>query len=407
MTAHRASRREIARVLAGVMSVSMVAAMPLFLVGGLAPQIKAQLGLGEAAFGAAFSGYFVLAVLFSHPLGRWMEGRSASRGLRLAALVSSASMLGMAVLAQSWWSFVGTVALGGMALTLAEPAGNVAVSKIVPISRQGLGFGIKQASFPSAGVLSGIAVPLLGLTLGWRWSLACAAGVAGLASLLPAGDAEAAHRATRRPSEPLETDVRHMLLLATAVAFGSAASGAYSAFMVSSAVEVGLTQGTGGVILAASTACAIPLRLTVGTIVDRPDRSPLRMAAGLATVGSIGYLLLASGSPTLFPVGAILAFASGWGWIGTFHFAIVRLNPRSPAAATGFAQTGTYAGALLSPFLFGSVVDRTSFQVGWTIVALSLLVAAAALLLARRAILGQHARGQGDDQPTVRPPSTE
>jgi MFS family permease len=58
-----------------VVSSSLVlAALPLFMVGGLAVQVKADLGLTEAALGAAVTIGFVVGAL-SAPIG----GRLADR----------------------------------------------------------------------------------------------------------------------------------------------------------------------------------------------------------------------------------------------------------------------------------------------------------------------------------------
>ena len=58
-------------------------------------------------------------------------------------------------------------------------------------------------------------------------------------------------------------------------------------------------------------------------------------------------------------VGVVLGFGLGWAWPGLMNFAVVRLHPQAPAAATSITQTGVYAGGCLGPLSLGSLAaDR-------------------------------------------------
>ena len=151
--------------------------LPLFLAGALSVQVKEDLALGDTAFGLAFSGYFVLAALCSTTAGRIAERGRTAAALRFSAGCAAVSMLATAGFAHSPVVFLLTIGIWGVAMATAEPAGNVLVMQIVPRDRHGIAIGLKQATYPMVTLLSGLTVPALGLTVGWRWAFVVGAGV--------------------------------------------------------------------------------------------------------------------------------------------------------------------------------------------------------------------------------------
>jgi len=108
-------------------------------------------------------------------------------------------------------------------------------------------------------------------------------------------------------------------------------------------------------------------------------------------VGTAGFVLLATGRSWPFVLGTMLAFGAGWGWHGLFNFAGVKYNPNVPAAATGITQTGAAAGSAAGPFLFGVIVESTSYGTAWLSAGAAALVAVAAIF-AGRWVLIRHLR---------------
>ena len=70
------------------------------------------------------------------------------------------------------------VLLGGIANTLTQPASNLALARALPARRLGLAFALKQSSIPIASMIGGLAVPTMGLLLGWRVTIAMCAVLA-------------------------------------------------------------------------------------------------------------------------------------------------------------------------------------------------------------------------------------
>ena len=82
----------------------------------------------------------------------------------------------------------------------------------------------------------------------------------------------------------------------------------------------------------------------------------------------------------------VLGFGLGWAWPGLMNFAVVRLHPQAPAAATSITQTGVYAGGCLGPLSLGAVAARAGYPTMWTVAAVA-MVAASVLMLLGSALL--------------------
>ena len=381
-------------------AVATATVLPAFLTGGLAVQVRGDMGFGEAALGLAVAVFFVASSVLSALMGRIVERIGAHRGMRLAAAGSAAALLGVALLARSWGGLVACLLLGGLANAISHPATHLYLAREVPAGRQGLSFGIKQSAIPAATLLAGLAVPAVALTFGWRWAFAGGAALAlAVALVAPAGEAPARSGARQRLKEARAGDVRaaSLVLLALGIGLGSAAATPLGAFIVESSVAAGIREGHAGLLLALGSAVGIVVRVSLGHFADGMSGGRLRLVAAMLGVGVVGFVLLATGAAGLLVIGTLLAFGAGWGWPGLFNFAVVRSNPGAPAAATGITQTGASGGAALGPLLFGVVVEASSYGVAWLACGAMALAALVAILLGRRMVL----RDRADAAPTV------
>lgn len=370
------------RTVLWAIAVATCGVLPVFLVGGLAVQIRNELGFGTVALGIAVSLFFTTQALSSALVGRIVERVGSRRSMQAAALGSTASLLCIALFAGSRNGLIGFLVLGGLANAASQVAANLALARGVRTGRQGLAFGMKQASIPAATLLSGLAVPLVGITIGWRWAfIGCALGALATACTMPnTSEGEVRHHA----NEP-GGDMRPMplILLALGIGLGSAAAVPLGAFVVASGVDAGLRVESAGILLAAGGVVGIVVRLALGWLADRRSAGHLRIVAGMLIAGTAGFVLLATGVSWLFVLGTLLAFGAGWGWHGLFNFAVVKYNPNAPAAATGITQTGAAAGSAAGPFLFGVIAESTSYGTAWLSAGAAALVAVAAILAGR------------------------
>lgn len=368
-------------------AVATAGVLPGFLTGGLAVQIRGELGFGQGALGFAVAVFFAASALASAVSGRVVERVGSSSGMRLAAAVSAASLLAVSVLAGSWWGLVVCLVLGGAGNAISHPASHLLLAREVPQGRQGLAFGVKQAAIPAATLLAGLAVPLVATTIGWRWAFAGGAALALCVALLVPRGREEGMRSRVKAARAGDVPLAPLVLLALGIGLGSAAANPLGAFVVESAVAAGIEVGAAGLLLALGSAVGIGVRVVFGHLADKLESGRLRLVAGMLGVGTVGFVLLASGVVPLLVIGVVLAFAAGWGWPGLFNFAVVKSNPRAPAAATGITQTGASSGAAVGPLAFGLLVEGTSFGTAWLVSGTVALVAAAAILVGRGMLL--------------------
>ncbi len=356
--------------------------LPIFLLGAFSPDIQEALDLSEVRFGAVFAAYFVAAMLLSFPAGQLGETRGPAWTMSVAAVGVAASLLGVG-LARTGIHLAIAILIGGIANTLTQPAGNLALARALPTRRLGLAFALKQSSIPIASMIGGLAVPTFGLLLGWRWTIALcallAAGVLVMARVTIPAEGRVSRRAARRGAAPL----RPLLPLTVAGVCGAAASTGMIAFFVDSAQTGGVGKAAAGIWFACAGMAAIAGRFLGAWLADGwRRRPPLSLClAAFFGLGAVGYLLLGFADSWPLRVAATFpAFVAGWGWQGMFHHETVQLSPSAPARATGVTQTGLSIGAVVGPTTFGAVVEAASFRAAW-IVAGAMMAAAGVVVL--------------------------
>ncbi len=379
------------RAAAGAITVTTVAVLPVFLTGALAVQISGELGFDPAGLGLVVALYFGVSALCSLPVGRLVERWGGATTSRIAVLGVAVVMLALAGLARSYVSLVAILMAGAWCNVMGQLASNLTLARSVPAHRLGLSFGVKQAAVPLATLLAGAAVPLVALTIGWRWAYVMAAGLALLALLgVPRGGAP--HVPTPKPP-PGERATLALAVLGAGSGLGAGAANALGIFLVAAAVDRGIGPGTAGLVLTFGSVVGFAGRLLHGWLADRRASGHVAFVAGSMALGAIGLALLAvPGTPALV-VGTILGFGLGWSWPGLMQFAVVRLNPSAPAAASAIVQTGVYAGGFGGPIMFGFVAAHTSFPTAWLSAAATMVVAALLVVLGRR-LLVRHRTAQ-------------
>jgi predicted MFS family arabinose efflux permease len=353
--------------------------LPSFLVGALALQIHKDLDAGVEAVAAGVTIFFLAGALAAGWGGRLADHIGALRAMRRCILVT-AGALAAAALAPSLPLLFVLLAVAGVANAVTQPAINLFVAEQIPGDRQGLGFGIKQSGIPAAILVSGLALPVLALPLGWRVTLAvCALAPLAVGLALPRGETVHVSRrpASRRPS-------RALLLTAFGAALGTAGPSALGAYLVASAVDVGIGEGTAGLLAALASGLSLATRVTLGARADRRHDYGLTVVVLLLVGGSVGFALMASNTIAVFVIGSLVAFTLGWGWPGLFNLAVVSSNRETPASATGISQTGIYAGAAGGPAAFGLLAAGPGYGVACAASAVTALLAAGVLWLARR-----------------------
>ena len=374
------------RAVAGALTTTIACSVPVFLVGGLAVQISDDLHFSPAGLGLAVSVYFGVSALASVPAGTLVERFGPTRVARAGIGLAAVSLLGIAVGARSLTSLVVILALGAAANALGQLAGNTTLARHVPTRRQGLSFGVKQAAIPVSTLLAGAAVPVVALTLGWRWAFIL--GALGAVATLPVVPSDDRHARGDRGAAG-ERATAALVVIGLAATLAAAAANALGTFLVDSSVARGLAPGAAGLALTLGSAVCVAARVFGGWQADRRPGRQVGVISALLALGAGGLALLAVPNTAALVVGVVFGFGLGWSWPGLMNFAVVRLHPQAPAAATSITQTGVYAGGCVGPLALGALAAAAGYPTMWTVAA-GAMVSASALMLLGSAMLRRH-----------------
>lgn len=404
MTTRATAGRLPVRAVLTVGTGLVLAALPVFLVGGLAVQIRRDLQFGGAALGAAVSGAFLFGALTAPLVGRLVDRLGARIAILLGAACSVASASALALLADGWPSIALSLAVAGVGFSFMDPGLAVLVTRTVPRHRQGLAFGIKEAAVPGATLVAGLAIPAIVVTFGWRWAFALVALPAGTLLVLLGGRNSRRDRRLGRHPRPASAapgrattasaddqagappvPPRGLLVaIAVSAALGSAAGSGISVFLTESATAIGLGESAAGLLLAGGSVAGIVARVGAGLRADRRPGSHLGLMAAMLAIGAATMLVGAAGTVPTLVVGTVGAFAGGWGWSGLLFLSLVRLSPAAPAAATGIGLAGLAVGNAVGPLGFGVIAQEVSHAMAWATAAALAAVAAVILVTVDR-----------------------
>lgn len=366
--------------------VTILCVLPVFLTGGMAVQISLEFGPSAQALGVAMATFIAVQALLSGPLGRTADRLPAMRAMRLSLVLSAASCLGLALAATSWLGLSVALGAAGIGNALGQPAASRHLAATVRVERQGIAFGVFQSSKPLAGLLSGLAVPTVALTVGWRWAFVGIAAVGlGLAAARPGPQATSPSAVARRADRRLlVSPAMGALLLGVAGGFGAVKI--FSSFLVDASVQAGMGEATAGLVLSVASVVAVVARLSAGLLADRWSGSLWPLVVVMLLVGAAGFALLAADRPLLMMLGAVTVGVGAWGYNGLLHLSMVRTLSHRPATMTGLLLAGASTGGVVGPIAFGTIVERTSYPVGWAGVVAVVLVATALLGLGGRRV---------------------
>ena len=419
-------------LVAAAMVVTAVTNLSPLLSSGLAVQIQDDLDFDDAALGLTVGSFYLAGALGSVLSGRIVERVGPRAALRFTALATAGVLLATGAAAGSWAVLTGLVGLAGLANALAQPATNLYIARGVRPGRQGLAIGIQKSGIPAAALLGGLAVPTLGLTVGWSWAFVIGALLALAASAYvpavpsraesaaeprPVGPGPAETAASKTAAEPApagasesgtpageeakdapaddlkggaagrpDVPVRLLAALATATGLAAAGSGSLSGFFVVSSVGSGIDEGLAGVLLGAGSLVGIAIRLVLGEMADRGAIGAWNTLTVMFLVAAASFGGLATGSEAVLIAVLPFAFASAFAWPSLYHLAVVRANPSAPGAATGITMTGSYTGAVGGPLVFGLVADQASYGWAWGVTVVFMVAAAAVLTVVGRFI---------------------
>lgn len=376
---------------AAAVAVTAVGMLPVYLLGGLAVQVRAEFDLGRTGLGVLVSAFFVGAAA-----GSLLGGRTADRlgplpVMRVGAWVGALALLGVAVAPGP--VLLGTaLVVAGAASGVGQPASNALIATAVAAHRRGTAYGAKQAAIPAGVLLGGLAGPVFGLTVGWRWAYVSAAVLAlAVPLVLPAS----APPADPGPQEGITPSTRAagpyrlapLAVLAIGTTLGAGVGNSFGAFVVDSAVAAGQPSDTAGLVAAAGSALGVLSRIGVGVLADRRDGRWLLVVAAMMLAGVPASGLMALGAAGAVLPAVALAYGIGWAWAGLLNHAVTLSHPVDAGRATGVTQSGVAIGGALGPLGFGRLADASSLAVAWTVAGVFAVLAAGAIVAGRALLL--------------------
>lgn len=373
-----------------VASSLVLAALPVFLVGGLAVQIRSDLGFSESALGAAVTIGFAAGALASPFGGRIADRLGPRTSLYTGALLAVVALLGIGLVADTWGLLVLFLVVTGLALAVTDPGLAILVGRAIRPHRQGLAFGIKEASIPAAALVAGLAVPAIALTIGWRWAFGLGlVPLLILVFLLPrvVRDSEPSTPDTEQIDEAVIAASRRraIVLSAIAAALGTAAASGVGVFLTESAVAMGISQGNAGLLLAAGSVAGIVARISAGVVADRTGGPQFKLISLMLVVGAVTIALGGTGSTAFLVVGTLGAFTGGWAWTGIFFLSLIKSSPATPGAVAGIGSFSLGVGNASGPLIFGLVAENASFTAAWLVAGIAAGIAAIFMAAAHRA----------------------
>jgi len=346
--------------------------LALFLTGAMSVQIGREYDVAPASIGALASVFALATSAGSAPLGRQVRRLGVRRSMWVATAASSIALLACAA-STALPMLAAALFVGGLGNAIGQPAGNALVAAQVRPERYGLGFAIKQSGIPLATLLGGLAVPLIALTVGWRFAYVLAAAAAFVAVLVVPPDRPASTGRSEQQVPPAL--VSGLWVLAAGMVAAVLAATSIGALGAAGGVQVGLSEATAGYLVAAGGLAGLVVRLLAGLRADKNSFDPLRGVVVLCVLGATGWFLMATGTELFFVIGLVVANAFGWGWPGLQHLAVARRFPTSTAAASGVAQTGVAIGLLLGPLTLGLLANR-DWSLMWVVAGCAALVGA-------------------------------
>ncbi len=364
-------------------AAGIVAGLPVALIGALAVLIDPERPLLDVQVGLIFAVFSAVTVLSAWPAGWLSDALGPIRTIQIAAATTAICLLAVGVGSLTYGALLLVFAFAGAANAGTLVSANHLLATRLDAKRQGLAFGIKQASVPAAPMVAGAAIPAVGLTVGWQWAFALSAVVSASVALLAAPMGRFRANMAMRAG-PQRRPTTAVLILMMGAFLGAAAGNTLPAFVVRSAVAEGISVPDAGALLAIGGVSAVLARVIMGWLADRIGGDPLEMVAGLLGLGVVGFILLAATPfPGAFMLGVILAFGGGWGWAGLLWLRVARLSILPVAKTMATVQVSASAGGAAGPLLFGIVASFGTYSVAWFSAGLSAAAAALVILRAR------------------------
>jgi MFS family permease len=356
---------ESLRTLAAISTAHWVSHFHIFVLPMLFPFLKAQLGVGYIELGFALTVFAVTSGLTQAPIG-YLADHIGARKILLMGLSVGGFALIMLGLHLSYAWLIASAVLLGLANSVYHPANYAILSAHMNEARMGRAFSIHTfAGFLGGAVAPAIIAALVAMT-GGQGALIIAGAVGPLVALLllvvGIPDARAANRESAGPSTPTQNVITPALIVLTIffmlLSLSNAGIGNFGVVALMSGY--GASFSTANIALTAYLGASAIGVLAGGFLADHTQRHG-QVAAGCFAINAVIVAIIATinlPSPLLMAAMASAGFLGGV--IAPSRDMLVR-NAAPPGAAGrafGIVSTGFNVGGIISPLLFGWIMDQ-------------------------------------------------
>jgi MFS family permease len=353
------------RTLAAISTAHWVSHFHIFVLPMLFPFLKAQLGVGYIDLGFALTVFAVTSGLTQAPIG-YLADHIGARKILLMGLTLGGCALILLGLHLSYPSLIASAVLLGLANSVYHPADYAILSAHMDEARMGRAFSIHTF----AGFLGGAVAPAImaGLvaTIGGHGALMVAGAlgpaVALLLVIVGIPDASARDRVAdgaRAAKQSLLTPA--LIVLTIFFMLLSLSNAGISNFGVVALMSgYGASFSTANIALTAFLGCSAVGVLAGGFLADRTHRHGQVAAACFAINAGLVLIIALVALPSLLLTLAMGLAGFLGGVIAPSRDMLVR-NAAPPGAAGrafGIVSTGFNIGGIISPLLFGWIMDQ-------------------------------------------------
>jgi MFS family permease len=353
------------RTLLAISTAHWVSHFHLLVLPMLFPFLKEQLGVGYIELGFALTVFAVVSGLTQAPMG-YLGDRIGARKILLMGLTLGGLALVMLGLHLSYSWLIASAVLLGLANSVYHPADYAILSAHMDEARMGRAFSIHTfAGFLGSAVAPVIVAALVATTGGYgALIVAGAVGPAAALLLLVVGipDASAADRATDGVNAPQPSIVTPAIIMLTAffmlLSLSNAGIGNFGVVALMSGY--GSSFSTANIALTAFLGFSAIGVLAGGFLADRTRRHGQVAAVCFALNAAIVLVIAVMTLPQVLLTAAMAVAGFLGGVIAPSRDMLVRdaAPPGAAGRAFGIVSTGFNIGGIISPLLFGWIMDQ-------------------------------------------------
>ena len=354
------------RTLAAISTAHWVSHFHILVLPMLFPFLKQELGVGYIELGLALTVFAVTSALTQAPIG-YLADHIGARKILLMGLTLGGFALIMLGLHLSYPWLILCAVLLGLANSVYHPANYAILSAHMNEARMGRAFSIHTFAGFLGGAVTPAIVAVLVATIGGLGALVVSGAVGPLVALLlivvGIPDAGAAHRNEGTDASRQSVVTPTLVMLTVFFMLLSLSNAGIGNFGV-----VALMSGYGATFSAANLALTAYLGasaigvLAGGFLADHTRRHGQVAAACFAVNAAIVFMIAAVSMPSLLLNAAMATAGFLGGVIAPSRDMLVRNAAPAGAAgrAFGIVSTGFNLGGIVSPLLFGWIMDQNA-----------------------------------------------